>query len=190
MLIGGILLGLVLGLLAGGRLRNLAEIQLRWTGLLVAALVLRFATEAALNAGIDIVETLRLPLLLAAFGVLLIPLWANRTYPGLILAFLGVLSNGLVILVNGGYMPIWEPALAYAGLTPCRRHAVIPRDRRGQRPGLRRSAPDPRRRHPDPHPVHPERLLAWRSLPWARSGVLPVRRRGPRPDSDRGAAGR
>ena len=118
MLIGGILLGLVLGLLAGGRLRNLAEIQLRWTGLLVAALVLRFATEAALNAGIDIVETLRLPLLLAAFGVLLIPLWANRTYPGLILAFLGVLSNGLVILVNGGYMPIWEPALAYAGLTP------------------------------------------------------------------------
>ena len=118
MLIGGILLGLVLGLLAGGRLRNLAEIQLRWTGLLVAALVLRFATEAALNAGIDIVETLRLPLLVAAFGVLLIPLWANRTYPGLILAFLGVLSNGLVILVNGGYMPIWEPALTYAGLTP------------------------------------------------------------------------
>ena len=117
MLIGGILLGLVLGLLAGGRLRNLAEIQLRWTGLLVAALVLRFATEAALNAGIDVVETLRLPLLVAAFGILLIPLWANRTYPGLILAFLGVLSNGLVILVNGGYMPIWEPALAYAGLT-------------------------------------------------------------------------
>ena len=117
MLIGGILLGLVLGLLAGGRLRNLAEIQLRWTGLLVAALVLRFATEAALNAGIDIVETLRLPLLVTAFGVLLIPLWANRTYPGLILAFLGVLSNGLVIVVNGGYMPIWEPALAYAGLT-------------------------------------------------------------------------
>ena len=118
MLIGGILLGLVLGLLAGGRLRNLGEVQLRWTGLLVAALVLRFATEAALNAGIDIVETLRLPLLVAAFGVLLIPLWANRTYPGLILAFLGVLSNGLVILVNGGYMPIWEPALAVAGLTP------------------------------------------------------------------------
>jgi len=118
MLIGGILLGLVLGLLAGGRLRNLAEIRLRWTGLLVAALVLRFATEAALNAGIDVVEALRLPLLVAAFGVLLIPLWVNRTYPGLSLAFLGVLSNGLVILVNGGYMPIWEPALAYAGLTP------------------------------------------------------------------------
>src|SRR4051794_38125527 len=115
MLIGGILLGLVLGLLAGGRLRNLAEIQLRWTGLLVAALVLRFATEAALNAGIDVVEALRLPLLVAAFGLLLIPLWANRTYPGLSLAFLGVLSNGLVILVNGGGMPLWGAAPAPPG---------------------------------------------------------------------------
>ena len=111
MLIGGILLGLVLGLLAGGRLRNLAEIQLRWTGLLVAAVVLRFATEWALGAGIDIVEMFRLPLLTAAFVVLLAALWINRSYPGLSLAFLGVLSNTLVIVANNGFMPIWQPAL-------------------------------------------------------------------------------
>jgi MFS family permease len=118
MLIGGILLGLVLGLLAGGSLRNLAEIRLRWAGLLVAAVVLRFGTEAALGAGIDIVEALRLPLLVGAFAILLVALWVNRTYPGLSLAFLGVLANGLVILVNGGYMPIWGTALSAAGLTP------------------------------------------------------------------------
>ena len=118
MLIGGILLGLVLGLLAGGSLRNLAEIRLRWAGLLVVAIVLRFGTEAALGAGIDVVETLRLPLLVGAFAILLVALWVNRTYPGLSLAFLGVLSNGLVIIANGGYMPIWGPALAAAGLTP------------------------------------------------------------------------
>jgi MFS family permease len=117
MLIGGILLGLVLGLLAGGRLRNLAEIRLRWTGLLVAAVVIRFATEAALGAQVEIVQALRLPLLASAFGVLLVALWVNRTYPGLSLAFLGVLSNTLVILLNGGFMPIWAPALAAAGLT-------------------------------------------------------------------------
>jgi MFS family permease len=34
------------------------------------------------------------------------------------LAFIGILSNGAVIVVNGGYMPIWEPALIAAGLTP------------------------------------------------------------------------
>jgi MFS family permease len=117
MLIGGILLGLLLGLLAGGRLRNLAEIRLRWTGLLVAAVVLRYATELALGAHIGIVETFRLPLLAAAFVVLLGALWINRSYPGLSLAFLGVLSNMLVIIANNGFMPIWQPALIAAGLT-------------------------------------------------------------------------
>ena len=34
------------------------------------------------------------------------------------LAFVGILSNAIVILVNGGYMPIWEPALVAAGMTP------------------------------------------------------------------------
>ena len=117
MLIGGILLGLLLGLLAGGRLANLAHIQLRWTWLLVSAVVVRFATEAALGAQIGVVESFRLPLLASAFGLLLVALWVNRSYPGLSLAFLGVLSNALVIVVNGGYMPILEPALGAAGLT-------------------------------------------------------------------------
>ena len=49
--------------------------------------------------------------------MLLVALWVNRSYPGLSLAFLGVLLNALVIVVNGGYMPIWEPALVAAGLT-------------------------------------------------------------------------
>jgi MFS family permease len=118
MLIGGIALGLVLGLLAGGSLTNLGSIHLRRLGLLLVALALRVATEWALNAGIGIVDTLRLPLFAASFGLLLYALWANRGYPGMSLAFVGILSNAIVILVNGGYMPIWEPALVAAGMTP------------------------------------------------------------------------
>jgi MFS family permease len=117
MLIGGILLGLLLGLIAGGRIQNLAEIRLRWTWLLVVAVVVRFGTEAALGAHVGIVETLRLPLLTGAFVALLIALWVNRSYPGLSLAFLGVLTNTLVIVANNGFMPIWEPALLASGLT-------------------------------------------------------------------------
>jgi MFS family permease len=118
MLIGGILLGLLLGLLSGGRLQNLAVVQLRWAWLLLVALILRFATEAGLNAHIAPVEMLRLPLLASAFGLLLAALWVNRGYPGLSLAFLGILSNAIVIIANGGYMPIWDVSLAAAGLTP------------------------------------------------------------------------
>lgn len=118
MLIGGILLGLLLGLLAGGSLANLAAIRLRWLGLLLAAIALRFSTDVLLNADVGIVATLRLPLLATAFSMLLVGLWANRDYPGLSLAFVGVLSNTAVIVVNGGYMPIYEPSLIAAGFTP------------------------------------------------------------------------
>src|SRR5690242_8841129 len=117
MLIGGIALGLVLGLLAGGSLLNLGAVRLRRLGLLVVALALRVATEFLLNAGVGIVDTLRVPLFAISFGLLLAALWVNRGYPGFSLAFVGTASNAIVILVNGGYMPIWEPALNAAGMT-------------------------------------------------------------------------
>ena len=118
MLIGGIVLGLLLGLLAGGQLKNLANIQLRWTWLLVAAVIVRFGTEALLGAHVDILHDLRVPLLAGGFGILLVALWINRGYPGLSLAFLGILANAVVIIINGGYMPIWGTSLAAAGFVP------------------------------------------------------------------------
>ena len=118
MLIGGIALGLVLGLLAGGHLTNLGSIRLQRLGLLVAAVLLRLGTETLLNAGFTPIETVRLPLLAASFALLLVALWPNRRYPGISLAFIGVLSNAVVITLNGGYMPIWVRSLQLAGLTP------------------------------------------------------------------------
>jgi MFS transporter, DHA3 family, macrolide efflux protein len=114
----GIFVGLLLGLAAGGSLANLASVRLRWIWALSLAVIVRFLTEAALAAGVDIVEALRVPLLAAAFGILLAGLWANRSYPGLSIAFVGILSNAVVILVNGGYMPIWQPSLEMAGFQP------------------------------------------------------------------------
>ncbi len=117
MILTGITLGLILGLLAGGRITHLASVRLRWVPLLLAALILRFGTDALLDADVDLVNTLRLPLTAAAFGLLLVALWANRTYPGMTLAFVGTLANALAILVNGGYMPIWAPSLGIAGFS-------------------------------------------------------------------------
>ena len=74
MLIAGILLGLVLGLLAGGSLGNLGSVRLRWVGFLFAAVVVRFTTETALGANLAIAQTLQLPLFTLAYGMLLIGL--------------------------------------------------------------------------------------------------------------------
>jgi MFS family permease len=118
MLIGGIALGLIAGLLAGGKITNLASVRLRWIGVLFLAVIVRFATEVAISAHIEIVQTLRLALFGLAFGLLLVGLWVNRSHPGLSLAFIGILSNATAVVINGGYMPIWEPSLIAAGFDP------------------------------------------------------------------------
>ena len=117
MLIGGILAGLVLGLLGGGSLTNLATVRLRWVALLMFAVILRFGTEFLLIRGNGVVETLRLPLFVISFGLLLSALWVNRLQPGMRLAFVGILSNTIAIVANGGHMPIWIPSLEAAGFT-------------------------------------------------------------------------
>ena len=115
MLIAGIALGLVLGLILGGRLSNLADVRLRFLPMLFLAVIVRFGTEAALAAGVPIVEQLRVPLFVGAYGLLLVGLWANRSLPGLGIAFVGILANAIAITANGGYMPIWVPSLEFAG---------------------------------------------------------------------------
>ncbi len=45
-------------------------------------------------------------------------LLANRNLPGLTAAALGTAANGIAIVVNGGWMPVWQPSLAAAGFDP------------------------------------------------------------------------
>jgi MFS family permease len=117
-LLAGIVLGLIAGLAAGGRLDNLLAVRLRWTLLIFAAVALRLSTEALLLRDVALADQLRLPLLATAYGVLVVALWANRRLPGIGLALVGTALNGTAIIVNGGYMPVWDQALAAAGLTP------------------------------------------------------------------------
>ncbi len=117
MLLGAIVLGLVAGLAAGGSLDRLASIRLRAPWLIFLALGIRVAFELAVGAGWVPPDAVRFVLLGLSYGALLLGLWPNLRYPGIPLAFVGVLSNGIVILVNGGRMPIWEPSLLAAGFS-------------------------------------------------------------------------
>ena len=117
MLIGAIALGLVLGLLAGGNIWNLGLVRLRWIGVLLLAVVVRFGTEALIERGFEPAEQFRLLLFGGAYAPLLVGLWANRAHPGMSLAFVGILCNLIAITLNNGRMPIWEPSLLAAGLS-------------------------------------------------------------------------
>jgi MFS transporter, DHA3 family, macrolide efflux protein len=118
MLLIAMLVGVGAGLLAGGRIANLLSLRLRFGILIVAAIVLRFGTQSLLAAGVDVVDQLRVPLLGLAFGLLVVTLWLNRSQPGMLIAMVGVALNALAILLNGGWMPVYLPALAVAGIEP------------------------------------------------------------------------
>jgi len=116
-LLGAIALGLIVGLAAGGSLGGLASVRLRLLWLIFFALGVRVVFELAVGAGWTPPDAVRAALLALSYGALLVGLWPNLRYPGIPLAFVGVLSNGIVILVNGGRMPIWEPSLLAAGFS-------------------------------------------------------------------------
>ena len=117
MLFVAVILGIVAGLLAGGRLSNLLSAQLRYGALIIGGLLLRVATQWLIDQGVEIVDQLRVLLFGASFGMLVVALWLNRSQPGLLLAMVGIGANGIAVLANFGYMPVWMPAVEMAGLT-------------------------------------------------------------------------
>ncbi len=118
MLIGALVVGIVAGLLAGGHITNIANVRLRFVWLLFLGLVIRYATQWAIENHLPYIELMRLPLFISGFFALLLGLWLNREQPGFPLAFVGILLNAGAIVINGGYMPVWEPSVIAAGLNP------------------------------------------------------------------------
>jgi MFS family permease len=115
-----ILIALAIGLLAaiilGGHPTALLHARIRYAALILTAVALRFATQWLIGQGVDLVDALRVPLYATAFGVLIVCLWLNRAAPGLLIVLAGVSMNALAIIVNGGWMPVYLPAMDAAGL--------------------------------------------------------------------------
>lgn len=110
------LLGGGVAVLRGGRLSNLADYSIRWSALPLLALGLQIyvvygpAKEDARLFGIPAL------LNLASYGLVLATALINWRLPGMAWLGLGASLNFLVILVNGGWMPVTAESLAAAGL--------------------------------------------------------------------------
>jgi len=93
---------LAVGYLKGGRLRNIANLQLRWPALALVGLALQFVTGPG--------DTVPLACLYLSFVLLIVFTVANVRVVGFPVILAGVLCNLLVIGVNGG-MPVSGHAL-------------------------------------------------------------------------------
>lgn len=109
-------IGLVLGLLLGGRVAGLAELRVRWVWLALAGLAVQVVLFTPLGAWIpeDAVPVAYVASTAAVLAVVL----RNVRLPGFALIALGAGLNLAAILANGGYMPADPGALAAAGIEP------------------------------------------------------------------------
>ena len=101
------LVAIVLGYVAGGRLRNLLALRIRWPLAAVVGLALQMVPVHGSMSG------LVFPSLLVSFGLLGAFAAANLRLPGFPLVLAGVTANVLVIALNHG-MPVTHGALAAA----------------------------------------------------------------------------
>ena len=106
--------GLLAGLLLGGSLGNLERLSLRFGPLAVIALALQLVAFSPLGDRLPSAGVVALHL--ASYALLLTFVVANVRRRAVVCFGIGVISNTVVIVANGGYMPASRAALRLAGL--------------------------------------------------------------------------
>lgn len=98
-----LILGLIIGLILGGRPLALGELRIRWAPLIVVG----FATQIVLfsDAVAARVGDLGPALYVGSTLMVGIAILRNISIPGIPLVLLGAASNMVAILANGGFMP-------------------------------------------------------------------------------------
>ncbi len=115
-LLTALALAVAWALLRGGRPSHLQSLSLQG----VTQVLIAFALQAGviyLPVANSLGHPARVGLLIASYALALWFIWANRKLPGMWLMGLGLLANWLVIVANGGYMPVTFEALEQASMT-------------------------------------------------------------------------
>lgn len=108
--------GIVLGLLAGGRLEGLERVRFRLGPLVLAGLAVQILLFSPIADGLPVGAGRAIYVLSTA--AVCIAVVANLRLTGVPLVVLGAAANLLAIAANGGAMPADPAALAAAGIDP------------------------------------------------------------------------
>jgi hypothetical protein len=98
-----LVLGLLLGVITGGKLGNVLFLQFRWPWWVIVALVIREATVFTPLSRIDGVQYVYAAMVVALIAWML---WNVNRLRGVIVVAAGTALNLLVILANGARMPV------------------------------------------------------------------------------------
>jgi hypothetical protein len=112
-LLYAIVVGLVVGLLAGGRLSGLASLEFRWAPLAILGLAMQIALFSGPVS--DRVGDLGPWVYVGSTMLVLVVVLRNIRITGLPIVAVGAASNLVAIVANGGYMPTSPEAAGMAG---------------------------------------------------------------------------
>jgi hypothetical protein len=117
-LAAAIIASVVIALLRGGRLNALTETRLRYGGLAVAAFAVQmlFIYQAPSQRVPGVWDWHEL-LFVGSWLLLVVVVWTNRHLGGIKLVGLGLLLNLIVMVSNGGWMPVTPEAVVKVGYT-------------------------------------------------------------------------
>jgi Family of unknown function (DUF5317) len=108
-----IAIGLIVGLIVGGRLAGLADLTLRWPWMMVVGLLVQVALFS--TPVTDRIGALGPPIYVASTALVLAAIWMNRRIPGMLIVAIGAGCNLSAIVANGGFMPADPATMAALG---------------------------------------------------------------------------
>jgi hypothetical protein len=111
MVYDGIIISFIIGLLRGGNLKGIADLKLKFGWIFPILLAIQFAIYFT-QGHIGFIASISNYIFIFVYIIGLFFLWMNRSYRGIPLIFIGVLLNFVVMLVNGGRMPVSLEAAA------------------------------------------------------------------------------
>jgi hypothetical protein len=111
-----IIISIITGLLRKGKLSSLSQISLKKIELIVLACLIQGGIIFLGSKEIKFVLDYSSYMIIFSYIVLLLAVWYNKTLKGIKIIALGIIFNFIVIVANGGHMPVLLGSLYKAGL--------------------------------------------------------------------------
>ena len=111
-----IIISIIIGLLRNGKLSSLSQISLKRTELIVLACLIQGGIIFLGSRNIKFVLDYSSYMIIFSYIVLLLAVWYNKDLKGMNFIALGIIFNFIVIVANGGHMPVLLSSLYKAGL--------------------------------------------------------------------------
>ena len=111
-----IIISIIIGLLCNGKLSSLSQISLKRMELIVLACLIQGGLIFLGSKKVKFVLDYSSYMIIFSYIVLLLAVWYNKKLKGINFIALGIIFNFIVIVANGGHMPVLLSSLYKAGL--------------------------------------------------------------------------